>query len=101
MTKIRKILAVISWALAAIGGGWGMLALMAAYLTTTGFLQLEDVVAPLAVALVAVLLALGVHLAPKKSPVVRIWPWCVPVYVVAGGPLVLIVTTWLDQHFNK
>ena len=101
MTKARKILAVISWVLAALGGGWAMLVLMSAYMTTTGFLQLEDVFSALPVALIAIILALGVHLCPKTSPVGRVWPWCVPVYVVAGGPVLLLVTTWLEQHFKK
>jgi hypothetical protein len=101
MTRTWKILAIISWILAALGGGWTMLTMLSAYMTTTGYIQVEDMVSALPLPLTACLLALAVHLWPRSARLGRIWPWCVPVYVVAGGPLLLIVNTWLEQRYNK
>ena len=101
MTKARRVLAVVSWVLAAVGGGWAMLTLLSAYMTTTGYLHTEDIQSALPLPLIAVALALVIHLWPKASAPGRIWPWCVPTYLIAGGPVFLLVTTWLDQRYFK
>lgn len=74
-----------------------MITLLSAYMTTTGRLQAENLRAALPLPIIAVLLALAVHLWPRNSVSVRVWPWCVPTYLLAGGPVFLLVTTWLDQ----
>jgi hypothetical protein len=101
MTRTRKIVAVFSWVLAVPGGGWALLTLLSAYMTTTGYLHREDVLPALPLPLIAMLLALTVHVWRREASLDRVWPWCVPVYVVAGGPVFLLVTTWLDQQYNK
>ena len=78
-----------------------MVTLLSAYMTTTGYLQEENVVAALPLPIGAILLALVVHLWPRKVKSSRMWPWFVPVYVLAGGPIFLLVTTWLDQHYHR
>jgi chromate transport protein ChrA len=101
MTRTRKVLAVLAWILAIIGGGWAMLFLMSCYMTTTGLIQTDEMIWALPLPIVAVALALGIQFWPRKLPCVRLWPWCLPVYLVAGGPLFFLVTTWLDQQFHK
>jgi hypothetical protein len=98
---MRKIVARLSLVLAMLGGGFAMLTLLSAYMTTTGYIQLENMLLALPLPVIAILLALAVHLWPQKTQLGRIWPWCVPVYVVAGGPVFLLITTWLDQRYNK
>ena len=78
-----------------------MLALLSAYMTTTGYLDWEDVRAALPLPALAIILALSVHLWPRGPQLTRVWPWCVPAYLVAGGPLLLLVTAWLDQNYYK
>jgi chromate transport protein ChrA len=101
MTKTRKLLAVLSWVLGALGGGWTMLTLLAAYMTTTGYIQVEDLQSALPLPIAAIALALAVHLWPRKAASGRSWPWCLPVYLIAGGPVFLLLTTWLDQQYHK
>ncbi len=75
-----------------------MLTLLSAYMTTTGYVQSEDMRAALPLPLVAMMLALGVHLWPRQAGVGKVWPWCLPAYLLAGGPVFLLVSTWLHQH---
>ncbi len=78
-----------------------MLTLMSAYMTTSGYLHLEDVRAALPLPVTAIVLTLGVHLWPRNPQSTRVWPWCIPVYLIAGGPVFLLIITWLDQHYQK
>ena len=78
-----------------------MLTMFAAYMTTTGYLQREDMVVALPLPLIAILLALFVHVWPRKVQLGRVWLWCVPAYLAAGGPVFLLVTVWLDQQYIR
>ena len=80
------------------GGGWAMLTLLSAYMTSSGYLHTADVLAALPAPVVAILLALVVHFWPRTLG--RFWPWCLPAYLVAGGPVFLLLLNWLDQHYN-
>jgi hypothetical protein len=93
MTKAEKVIIAISWVLAVLGGGWAILTILSAYMTTTGYIQSEDVIKALPLPLGGIFLALAAHLWPPRRP----WYWFVPVYLVAGGPVLLLVMTWLGQ----
>lgn len=78
MTQSRKKVAVFSILLAVVGGGWTMLALLSAYMTATGQLQSYDIIWPVAVSILGIILAAGIHLSPGTETA-AVWPWCVPV----------------------
>ena len=99
MTRSRKGVAILSWVLAALGGGWVMLTLLSAYMTTTGYLDLEDVRTALPLPVFAILISLAIHLWPRIPGTPSPWPWCLPVYLGAGGPVILLLTVWLDQRY--
>ncbi|PWU13389.1 MAG: hypothetical protein C5B50_19455 [Verrucomicrobia bacterium] len=97
MTRTRTVLVVICWVLAVLGGGWAMLTLLAGYMTTTGYLHNEDVLAALPLPISAIFMTLLVHFWPKGCNSGKVWPWCVPPYIIAGGPLLLLGLTWVHQ----
>src|SRR5690349_8569873 len=101
MTRTRKSAAIASWVLGFLGGAWAMLTLLSSYMTTSGYIQTEDVVKALPLPLIAILIALSVHLWPGTVRIHSLWLWCVPVYLVAGGPLLMLVMIWLDQRYTK
>jgi hypothetical protein len=79
-----------------------MLTLMSCYMTSTGLIPTDQMMYALPLPVLALALALGVQFWPRNlNAPVRLWPWCLPGYLIAGGPLFLLVTTWLDQHFHK
>lgn len=98
MTLAKKMAVIVSWLFAAVGGGWAMLTVLSAYMTTTGYLQRDNFYAALPLPLVAILLALVVQLSLRSQQSARVWLWCLPVYFVAGGPVLFLVVVWLDQH---
>ncbi len=101
MTKNRKALAISALILAVLGGGWAMLFLMSCYMTSTGLIQTDEMIWALPVPATAVVLALLVQFYSRKTTSVKLWPWCLPVYLLAGGPIFLIIITWLDQQLHR
>lgn len=98
MNRGRLVIVIIAWLLASIGGAWTLLTLFEAYMTTTSYLKRDAFRSALPLPVISILLALAAHFWPTHTQSKPVWPWCIPVYIVAGGPLLMLLLTWWDQN---
>ena len=81
-----------------------MLITFSAYMTTTGYLQSDDLMVALPLPLISILLTLVVHVWPQKKAngllnyeFGSLWPWCLTAYLIAGLPVYILLAKWKQQ----
>jgi hypothetical protein len=103
MSRTRRTLAVISWILAALGGGWVVLFLLSNYMSTVVQIETSEALLALVLPLGALLLAAAVHLWPRRGDYARthIWHWFIPTYLLGGGASLLLLVVWSDYELMR
>lgn len=98
MTRMRIIFILTCWVFAALGGGFAFLTILPTYITGTQHLQKGEMESAVLLSSAAMVLTAVTNVWPAQVESRRIWLGCLPAYLMAGVPVLLLVTTWIEQQ---